>query len=242
MDWEEYKAKYGPTMEEMDERERMGTISAVERSPMDLYGLPSALSQAKAMLTGEMEYVPSGLETPVFTEPIKDWLSNVPIMGAGVASGFIPGTRGDVIGETVPLAAGSLGGLALQPGGVAGQLAGVVRGGSHPTWTQRFKNLGEEVLESVLIPGGKRPTAPVPSGVGGTVGRAARRIPPPRGRRAVPKAEPGSWKRAAEDLAEGFGRANRPNTEGSLGQMVQNTAYNIGSNFIDPILSYFGED
>lgn len=100
------------------------------------HSLTQALKQAAQLYTGSQTPMESGLETTVFTEPIKDYVANIrapegtpaaiakPVeWGAKFASGFIPGNRGEAImagaNAALPAASAFRGPQIVSPGATA---------------------------------------------------------------------------------------------------------------------------
>lgn len=201
-EWEAYKEKWGPPLAEQQEH---GIIAPVERSLSNMWGLPGALREAGAYLTGDIDPVESGIETPTFLEPIQNWAANLP--HGSVLAGLIPGTRGEALLQgaalALPAAASARG-----PGSLA--LAS-----SHPAYSERIGALGGRTARNMA------------RGLGGSEVPAAAVGPVrPPSRLAAPPAQEGTWTRAAQDLAEDFGETWKPSTQPDVLQEIKKSLYN----------------
>lgn len=124
------------------------TFSEIKPSDRSLL---NAIREAGLRLTGQVKPMEAGLETPIFTEPIRDYLTNPPEGTSfpvraisGALGGFVPGTRGEVIGTLADLAAGGRGLGASFGEGVTGKALGIIgRGSKGGVWQKAPRVLRE---------------------------------------------------------------------------------------------------
>ncbi|NIN66116.1 MAG: hypothetical protein GTO63_15760 [Anaerolineae bacterium] len=203
--WEAYKEKYGTPLAD---QQKHGIIAPVERNLQNLWGLGQALRDTRAYLTGDLDPIESGTETPVFTEPLHDWASKLP-HGSAVA-GLIPETRGDALIQGAA--------LAIPAAQWARGPTSLALASQHPAYTERIGALGGKVAKNLSKAGRG---APAPAPAAGPIGR----VPRPTGG-GTPKAAPGTWQRAGEDLAQSTGEIFRPSSRPSVIQEVKKALYN----------------
>lgn len=215
--WEAYKEKYGTPLAD---QQKHGIIAPVERNLQNLWGLGQALRDTRAYLTGDLDPIESGTETPVFTEPLHDWASKLP-HGSALA-GLIPETRGDALIQGAA--------LAIPAAQWAKGPTSLALASQHPAITERIGALGGKAAKNL---GRASQAGPSPWR---TAGSSFGKIPRPPGG-GTPKAAPGTWTRAGEDVAQATGEIFFPSSRPSVIQEVKKALYNTAVKEMQETLS-----